>query len=548
MGDHSVPQFVNPSQEAQVLKGAGMPLPDAVIEANKTFTAGGADNSLDNGGRMTEPQQMSFWTYIRGGARMLAPAYRDYSQYPDGSPLANAYNNQTPFLNGSASLGQNPVFSAGDVQIVTHRNGALSGLSPQLHARGAITRGATENTQRADAYRTRNIAWSERQWQLIKLQWSYAWSTEVMSQNISGQRLNETLGKIMGFQMVQDFEDLAINGDPTRPAELDINGRETARSELLRLNEGWLSILNREANGHSEGGEFISEDVFHRVLKSLPPSVAGNTDWKWWMNPQLWFDFLEVLRSLGSDAPLISQGAHVGQGIQMGGFPAVAIPMFPTDQALSVFTAATPARMLAGGVGPFRFRTNAFRIGLNVDAAGAVDIVFPHEADPNPENRLLHAYRVAQIINTQYATAHGATYRNVARATDSDRIEFVSPTTGAASSIAITVPGAGSSALEVIGLRVETVAGEAVGTGNTLFQGTPLILCPSWNFQWHVSTADQGSNNLGVRLYSKYDQGTDSFQTDCYTYQDATIENPLFAYYVRDLRVAPPGVSAVPAP
>lgn len=515
--------------------------PDQELEIQKTYVAGGANSDLANGGLYTEDQQRELAVWVANHGSMLARLYSDMSgipnlgQYPASSAIAAAAANQMTLFNGLAS---NAV-TAGNVAIQYHNTGATSGTYRQMHARGAVVRRATEGTQAANQYNRKNILFSERDWKLEKVRFSYSWTTEFMTQNIQGQRLNEAMGQILGNLMANDFEDLAINGDTDLAVELDQTGEQIERNELLRINDGWLKIAAREADGHSHGGEFIDEHLYTRVLKSLDSSIAGVPDFKWWQNYQLTLDYREVLRSLGADAPELSQMAYRGDGIiKPCGFPIVHVPLFPVDQALSTPADATPARLVTGRPGPFVFKTDGFRLSINVDAAGAVIVVFPTIADPDVNRRLSYSYHVAAAINTQYAAAHGATYASIARPLG-EYVEIVSPTTGAASSIVIA--NVANGALDALGLRAQTVTGEAAGVNSVLYQGTPLILSPEWNFKWHVGVADPGVASNGIRMFTKFDQGSDLYMTDAYSYQDATIDNPRFMYYVKDVRVAPPG-------
>lgn len=519
--------------------------PDQEIEIQKTYVAGGANSDLANGGLFTEEQQKDLVVWVANHGSMLAQLYNNLGNipslgnYPASSAVAAAAANQL----GIYSMVGNAV-TPGNVAIQYHSNGATSGRYPQMHARGAVVRKATEATQRADQYNRKNIIFSEREWRLEKVQFSYSWTTEFMEQNIRGQQLNQAMGGILGRLMANDFEDLAINGDAALPIELDQAGNQVERNELLRINDGWLKIARNEMNGHSHGGEYIDEHLYTRVLKALPLSVASAPDYKWWQNPQLTLDYREVLRSLGADYPEIAQMAYKGEGIlKPCGFPIVHVPLFPIDQPLATFAAATSARLLTARPGPFTFRTDGFRLSINVDGAGAVEIVFPTIADPDVNRRLVETYHLADMINTQYAAAHGAIYANIARPFG-EYVEIVSPTAGAASSIVIA--NSANSAINILGLRAQAVTGEAAGAGNTVFEGTPLILSPDWNFKWHVGVSAPGADrSTGIRMFTKYDQGSDLYLTDAYTVQDATIDNPAFGYYVRDVRVARPGVSVV---
>ena len=513
------------------------------VEAQKIFQAGGAASDFAAGGGLDEDQQEEMWFFIRHYMVMLAPIYAQMAgQYPDKSPIGQAFAQRALYQNGS-SIGAGPTLVPGGCELIVHRNGKISGHYDQGYIGEPITRRASEGTQSADQYSQNAFKQGRRRFETLKMQSAYGWTTEFVSQGIQRQQLNAKLGAALGKRMAQDFEELFVNGDQDAAPVLDAAGRETPRSKLNRINDGLVKLTLAQCPQFSADGEYVEWAHFVQATKMVQDEY-GAVGYKWWCNNHLWTDWLENLQNRGGGAIEASM-ALGGVGLGPMGFPMVLVPAMPRQMPLRVFAAATSARVLGGRAGPFTFPIDQFQISLNVDGAGAETIIFSNVNDPNVENRLLQAERVCNTINTQYSAARGVQYKAVARVAQHGHIEFVSPTSGAGSSIVLAAPA--NSGLAVLGLVLGTTNGEAAnGAGtNTINEGTIMWFGPEWNFCWHVNTADPGSDDKGIRMYVKFDQGSDQWVTDVYSYQDTTITAPEATIVVKDLRIARPGTSAL---
>lgn len=513
-------------------------------EAKKIFQAGGANSDFLSGGGLNEDQQEQVWTFIRNYMVMLAPHYQQLTSFPGDSPIGRAAAQREMYRNGS-SIGMGASLVPGGCELMVHSNGKISGTYDQAYIGESITRRAAEGTQRADQYSRNPMKFGRRRFETVKMQSAWGFTTEFISQNLQRGQLNAKLGAGLGRRMGQDYEDLFINGDEDAAPILDANGHETPHSELLRINDGLVKLTREQCPQFSADGEFVEWAHFVQATKMVPDEY-GATGYKWWANPHLWTDWLENLSNRGAGA-VESTMALGGIGLGPIGFPLVLVPSLPRQMPLTMIAAATSAHVIGHRAGPFSFPVDQFQISLNVDGAGAETIVFPTTSDPNVENRLLISERAAQVINAQYAAARGSQYSKVASVGQHGVLQLISPTSGAGSSIVIAAPA--NSALAILGLTAATTTGAAADGAapftNTINEGTVMWFGPEWNFVWHVNTADNGSDDKGLRMYVKFDQGSDKWVTDVYSYQDTTITAPEATVLIDNLRIARAGVSAI---
>jgi len=413
--------------------------------------------------------------------------------------------------------------------MMRHGAGRVAGTYDQLHVGRPITRGATEGTQDADQY-TRNPAQiGRRRYDADKLRSSWASTTEFFEQNIRQGTLNQELARALAPRMGQDFEDLAINGDTT-------NADPSVRGDLLRVHDGWVKKTREQCYKISGGGDVIEHAMFMAMIKSMPAEYAI-TDHKWWMHPWVWHDYLDVLQTRNNGGA-VSEAALAGQGIAPYGFPVTIVPTLPRDDAMTIFGQATAARVKSTSMGPFAFETTAFQISIEIDNAGAgagLVISFPTKLDTTVQDRLLPVSRIAAIINEEYSDTYGAVYGNIAREGQHGTLEIVSPTTGAASEVQFHAVA--NDAYTALGLSVGATNGEAASAaGRTMHEGTLMWLSPAWNFVWHVVTGDGYNAANGLRMYSKFDQGSDSVLTDIYSWQGASIMAPQACIVMDNIR------------
>ena len=277
-------------------------------EAKKIFQAGGGNSDFLSGGGLNEDQQEEVWLFIRNYCVMLAPLYSSMNAFPSDSPIGRSFAQRDLYRNGS-SIGMGPTLVPGGCELMVHRNGKISGTYDQAYIGESITRRASEGTQRVDQYNRNPMKYGRRRYETVKMQSGWGWTTEFISQNIQRGQLNAKLGSGLSRRMAQDYEDLFVNGDADAAPALDANGRETPRSELLRINDGLIKLSQAQCPKFSVDGEFVEWAHFLQATKMVADEY-GATGYKWWCNNHLWTDWLENLSNRGAGAIEASMAAQ----------------------------------------------------------------------------------------------------------------------------------------------------------------------------------------------------------------------------------------------
>ena len=550
-------------------------------EVLKVLTAGG---DFLSGGAINEEEQKEFLTYVRAYGVMLAPLYQDLSQFPTNSPIGRAAASR--FIGGGAPTA-GPGLVPGGAKMMAHSSGAISGHYDQMFVGGTITRGASTSGNDSfvqegavDAYSGVNglsddfggdsrqanyndvsepAKFGRRQFQCVKLRTSYAASTEFFVRNIMSGRLNAELSAAMAPRMIHDFEDLAINGDPSR-------GIASKRDRLLVSNTGWLPISRAQAPTVDADGEYLHWEHFVHAIKTVPDEFPM-TDYKWWMNPHLWTDWVTALARYQSDGGGESfSSALQGNALAPLGIPACLVPLLPRNDAISV--RQDNAAAFEGGhsvlafpePGPYFFRqgANVLVIQIADSAAGAnnrnITVTFPDVTDANPENRLMTAADIARRINDARLAAGGESgLAQLARVGQHGFVELVAVAQNGVpledgATVGVRSQGNGSTANATLGFATAAgttgpASGAAPAAQSAVVrpEGTAMWLSPAENFIWHVTTADPGASSVGIRMFTKFEQDMDRIVTDIYSYQDATIAMPHMMVLVDKIRCARPG-------
>ena len=549
-------------------------------EVLKVLTAGG---DFLSGGAINEEEQKEFLTYVRAYGVMLAPLYQDLSQFPTNSPIGRAA--AARFVGGGAPTA-GPGLVPGGARMMAHASGAISGHYDQMFVGGTITRGASTSGNDSfvqegavdqysgvqglsDAFgaddRQANYndisepaKFGRRQFQCVKLRTSYAASTEFFVRNIMSGRLNAELSAAMAPRMIHDFEDLAINGDPTRA----VNSK---RDRLLRSNTGWLPISRAQAPTVDADGEYLHWEHFVEAVKTVPDEFPM-TDYKWWMNPHLWTDWITALARYQSNGGGESfSSALQGNALAPLGIPACLVPLLPRNDRISV--RGSNNAMVAGHSvlsgrepGPFFFADAASGVLViqiaNSQAGGNnrnITVQFTDVGDANPENRLLTAQRICGQINAARLAAQGESGTGpLARVGQHGMIELIAVAQNGVpledgATVAVLSLGNGSTAAAALGFldagEVAAASGAAPAAQSAIVrpEGTAMWLSPAENFIWHVTTSDPGASSVGIRMFTKFEQDMDRVVTDIYSYQDATIAMPHMMVLVDRIRCARPG-------
>jgi hypothetical protein len=522
-------------------------------EVLKVLQAGGSDGDFLAGGAMDGDQQKDFLKYVRAYGVMLAPHYQDLSQFPTDSPIGRAASAR---FQGGGTVASGPGLVPGGARMVTHDTGAISGTYDSMFIGDTITRGAhddgvdekfvQEGAQDASALGAGNyledpVKFGRRKYECVKLRSSYAATTEFFVQSIVNGRLNQDLSSALAPRIVHDYEDLAINGDT------GLSAGASKRDRLLRSNDGWVKQSLAESNVFSADADFIKWDHFMEAIKSVPDEYVLS-DYRFWMNPHTWSDWLGFLAKRDNSHSL-ADAAMGGQGLAPMGIPVCLVPLMPRNMNISNLVVQS-AVVRGTASGPFVFPKDKNTIQIAVDkAAGAnlVEITFSDVAAANIEDRLLSASQICKTINDALVAGagHGAAYANVATVSQFGTIELRSPTMGATSTIEIEdgeiAVGNAKKGAATLGLTEARTVGSDAEANTKLKDGSLIWLSPADNFCWHVTTSEPGSSSNGVRMFSKFEQSEDRIITDIYSYQDATLTAPQAMVTIKDVRIARPG-------
>lgn len=551
------------------LSGKKFESPEEVLKVLQT----GAGGDFLAGGALDAEQQREFLKYIRAYGVMIAPHYQDLSQFPGNSPIGRAASAR---FQGGGTNPMGPGLVPGGARMITHNSGAISGTYDSMFVTDTITRGAFNDGAaeqfvqegQQDASGTANLVgnygenpvkFGRRQFNCVKLRSSYAATTEFFVQSIVNGRLNADLSAALAPRIVHDFEDLAINGDTTLAGA-------SKRQRLLRSNDGWVRQSLAESQVVDGGGGYITWDHFMYMVKSLPEEYVMS-DYKFWMHPHLWSDWLSFLAARAQSSEATS--ALGGNGLAPLGIPVCLVPLMPRNRQIDAALAGgAPAVVRGNEPGPFIFRggvadaVSGTQMGINVNGIGNLNIAFPDglAAGTAAQDRLIPAARAASIINAALVAdgQYGSNFGSVARVGEGGCLELRAPNLNAAgaavasenTSIAVIRFGANDQANEHFGIPHATaaagVAQNGAGAGDVSRDGSLVWLSPAENFCWHVTTAEPGSSSNGIRMFTKFEQEVDRVITDVYSYQDATLTSPHAMVTLDQIRVARPGEDPTP--
>lgn len=503
----------------------------------KAYLVEGSTSDLNAGGRLDPEVQEAAFQFMRAQSTLLSPKLSAQWQ-PQGPSAFYPPNAPSTYPNVAFPTGGLPPSAVGGpgIDFIVHRGGKMSGRVENTFAGGTVMRPATEFTAHPGPATKPLSMRVSNEWQLKKMQTFITFSKEMVYQTFYEDRFQDLLMSRVMPLMVNDLEQLALLGDDDVVPTDD-------RTALISANDGWLKQMRARSTRIHFDGNYVELPLFFEMMRSFPKLYMPREKY-FFCNPAVILDWIQAM-SLRAGGALEASMALTGAAPAPLGVQFWPIPLLPTDDAINTITTAVPGRALGTKADYFKFPTDGYQISLNVDGAGATVVTFPHVNDASLMDRQISAQRVANIINDTLVADHGSAYRSVARVDQFGRIELVSPTDGAGSSIVVAAGAANG--LPTLGLSANTYSGANAGAGNTLYQGTSLFLTTPANLQWRVSVAAPDSGEGGFQQYLKYEQETDSYRYDAYSWHDFTLVEHSAAVLVDGLRVAV-GDQSPPAP
>lgn len=362
----------------------------------------------------------------------------------------------------------------------------------KLHVGEPVTESADENTD------TGNLSKPKfNKVELVAKKVRSAWniSTETLQGNIEQNNFESTVMQAMTARIATDLEMLGIQGDSS------IVGTDPV-SRLLKRLDGW-ALQTEEGHILDAGGEPIQKGIFAEMKRMMPKQYRNDPGLRWIISDTIANDWLDTLADRETD---VGDRALGGSGIAPYGIPMIQVALIPDDLPVTAGAAANSAQVAGTQYGPFTFATGHTDISINIDGAGAVVVAFL-------TTRIYETFELAKAINDAYVTAHGAAYKYVARDDGDGNLLFVSPTTGAGSSVAIVATV--NDAYAILGLTVGVTTGAA--SGGTVLEGSFIWLANPLNFIWGILD--------GTRIFTEFNKNYDRIESIIYNQVEAKVEN-----------------------
>ena len=506
----------------------------------KMYLVDGTASDFNSGGKLDPAQQLSLINALRAQSTLLGPylpggvaGSPGGGIAPPGTSPSLQFPNASPFPGAPA-----PVATGGPgIAAIASSSGRTGGKIESMLASGYVITGAVEAT-RAAGPAPKIIKPRVLQWEYKKYHAMQEWSKETTWQTILEDRFDEFLmGRLFPI-MAHNLEEAALHGDE------DIVGTDP-RSELLKINDGWLKQMRALSPELDYEGAYQDEQLYVDMLVKFPDIFQMRRKY-WFCNEAVGRDWMRLMRA---QAAASAEASAALRGFRPAPFDIQFwhVPLLARDEAVTTISTATHARHVGVGQDSFNFPTDAYQFTIDVDNNGAVTVVYPHVQAVSLQDRATSVYKACKIINEALVADYAdRDYGNVARVNQRGQIELVSPTTGAASEIELTAPA--SSCLAVLGFTAGVYVGqnEAAGGTNTAHIGTSMFLTMPENLQWRFSTAPEGSGEAGFSQYVKYKQENDSLRYDSWFHHDFTLDTPEAAVIAHGIRTAGVGESPVP--
>jgi len=365
-------------------------------------------------------------------------------------------------------------------------------LIDKIHLGEPITRGIAENTNAM----TNLVSPKMNQITLTtsKIKTAYAITTEALQVALTQEDLEDTVLEMVTKRYSTDVEILAISGDDT------VTGT-TPYDELVKVFDGWDKITD-DAQIVDAAGATISKAIFTSMLRTMPQQYLQDPDLRWLLSRITNIDWMD---EIADRETALGDAAHRGDAPGTMGVPASIIPLIPTEKTVAV-AGATPGTVTGGQYGPFEVVTGSNdQINLNIDAAGAHEIVLP--------NGVWEAIRIAAFLNADVTYAANG----LVAVDDDGRVKLSSSTTGALSTVAVLATSTpAQNVAPTLGIGLATYTGAAIGSG-TEDAGTILWLANPMNFIFGMLDS--------TRVFSEFNKDYDRVEVVMYNEVAVQVEN-----------------------
>jgi hypothetical protein len=368
----------------------------------------------------------------------------------------------------------------------------------KLHSGEPITISVSENS---NPQQNNKLLSNQVHLDARKTKSQYDLTTEVLQQNIEGEEFEMTAMRAMAGRSATDLEYLALLGDTTlTPAPNDKLGN------LLVGNDGWYKLARDGGHVLDLGGAQLEPGVFSEMLRMMPAQYQGDPNLRFIVGHTTVIDWQDVLqgRQTGlGDAALGSAGANIapyGRPLQM-------VPLIPNNLPLTV-SEATPAEVGGSAFGAFQIESGV-NDQLVVAINGGAPLTVTFTAGVRETREIVATINAAFVAAGLLAVAFDDTY---------GRLRIKTTNTGAATSVAITIPATRDASYTfglTDGVTPVTVTGAAV-TG-TVYEGTFVMLTNPMNLIWGILA--------GTRMFTEFNKDFDRIETIAYNQTDAQVEN-----------------------
>jgi hypothetical protein len=190
----------------------------------------------------------------------------------------------------------------------------------------------------ADPGNRKGISTSKVSLTPVTLMTPFEITDEFRETNLEGDKIEDTIIKLMSRQLGNDIEEFYINGNTLGPARLEgdlKDGGSTTlyiKDSLWAKKNGW-SELAEGANVVDAAGQNIGTGLFGAAIRALPTKFRRNTkDLVWLMSPDLWQLYQEKLSTRATT--LGDSATSGGVDIKPQGVAPVAVPLWPLEPTI----------------------------------------------------------------------------------------------------------------------------------------------------------------------------------------------------------------------